>query len=1077
MLQFDIRFFKGFFLLAFFMIPCLWAQQEDLRFERLTVEDGLSHNSVYCILQDRLGFMWFGTGDGFNKFDGYEFQVYKYDLEKPNTRTGRYVFSMLEDRYGKIWIGTGGGLSSFDPETEQFTHYQHDPDDSDSLADDQVWSLFEDRDGQLWVGSFGGLSLFDRKNNRFIHYKHSPYDDSTLSQDYVFAIQQDSKGRLWVGTYNGLNLFHPEEEEFTRFMHDPADPGSLSHNGIRTIFEDGDGQLWVGATGGGLNRFDEANQRFIKYRHSDDPKSLSHNHVVSITQDSGGQMWIGTTGGLNRYIPEDESFRYSFNEPNRAHSLSNNTVFSVYEDRGGVIWIGTDEGISRFHRVYGRFRHLAFNETAKERTSATAVTESSNGDLWVGSKRGLVRIGGEPVRTQRYRHNPSSPNSLSNDWITILHEGQDGTLWIGSNKGGLNQYRRETDDFVHYRHDPDDLNSLGSDIILSIFEDAEGRLWVGADHGGLALLNRETGSFTHFSLNDGDPVEGERQVGYMQETRDGLFYLSTFAGLALFDRDSGAVEFLRNEPENERSLSHNVVWSTHEDQRGWLWVATSGGLNRYSRGSNNFTVYRERDGLANDACYGILEDGKGHLWVSTAQGLSRFNPETHAFVNYGVEDGLQSNSFNARAFFKSRKGVMFFGGPNGVNLFQPDHINGNRNPPPVEITRFKRFDEVIPLIGADEIELSYRDNYFTFEYVALDYVNPSRNRYQYQLVGVDRDWVSSGSRRFASYTNLSPGHYTFKVKGSNNDGVWNETGDFLKIHIVPPFWRTKWFAVVIILDFIIFLVWVFVFQRRRMERQKFEALRALDLERKTEELEFARKVQLSMLPEKDIDLPEVEIVGRMRTATEVGGDYFDYIALDENRYCIVCGDATGHGMSAGLIVGMTKAALTNLVKTTEPQPTRSLLTDLNLTLYEAITQRSIGMGLSINLLDLKEMSLELSSAGMPFPLYYNKAEDQLEPIEMKCPPLGFMRNLPIQHRSFNLKPGDALIFLSDGFAERRNKEGSLWGVKALERAVRRICRAESSAQAMAERFMSASDHFADYLENEDDMTIVVIRVK
>lgn len=506
-------------------------------------------------------------------------------------------------------------------------------------------------------------------------------------------------------------------------------------------------------------------------------------------------------------------------------------------------------------------------------------------------------------------------------------------------------------------------------------------------------------------------------------------------------------------------------------------VATSGGLNHYNRGADSFQRFRERDGLANDTCYGMLEDEQGRLWISTAQGLSRFHPETLAFVNFGVEDGLQSNSFSIRAFFKSGQGVMFFGGPNGLNLFRPDQVAGNGHLPPVVITNIKRFDETISLSPSGKVELSHRDNYIGVEFVALDYVNPTKNRYQYKLENIDRDWVSSEERRFASYTNLSPGHYRFRVKASNNDGLWNETGASMDIHIVPPFWRTKWFAVVIMLDIVIFLVWIFVYQRRRMERQKFEALRALDLERKTEELEFARKVQLSMLPESDLDLPQVEIVGRMKTATEVGGDYFDYIALDEDRYCIVCGDATGHGMSAGLIVGMTKAALTNLVKTTRPQPTMALLRDLNLTLYEAITQRSIGMGLCVNLLDLNQMTLEMSSAGMPFPLHYNKARDELSPVVMKCPPLGFMKTLPIQHREFKLEPGDALIFLSDGFAERRNKEGQLWGVDALERAIRRICRAESGAKAITERFISASDHFADYTENDDDMTIVVIRVK
>jgi two-component system sensor histidine kinase ChiS len=782
---------------------------QSLRFEHLSVGDGLSQDTVICILQDHKGFMWFGTGDGLNRYDGYDFTVYRHDPLDPTSLSSSEIATMYEDRQGTLWVGTAAGLDRFDPDrgefihypnlptydssfgqssvsvifegregalwigthggglnqldrqTGQFTSYRHDPSDPNSIMDD-TWidGIYEDSSGMLWIGGNGrGLDRFDRSTGRFTHFRHHPVYEDTLSSDIlVTEILEDHYGSLWVATYDGLNRFEPEEERFIRYQHDPHDLDSLSGNFTTSMIEDRQGTLWIGTAGAGLNRFDQASGRFVHYLNDPaDPHSLSNNIVWSLYEDRSGVLWIGTAGGgVNKVSPSGERFAHFRANPTDPNSLSNNVVLSIYEDRQGMLWIGTlGGGLNRLDRTSGqwsRYRHEPGEYYSLSDDSIRSIYEDSEGVLWIGHffGGGLAAFDRATGRSDHYRHRQYDPTSLSDNDVRVIYEDREGKLWIGTDGGGLNRLDRDTRHFERYLHAAEDPNSLSSNWVSAILEDHEGNFWVGTE-GGLNRLERSTGTFVRY-LHD---------------------------------------------PGRSDTLSNDWVTSIWEDGDGTLWVGTADGLNRFDRATEAFHGYTMHDGLPSNTVAGILEDDQGNLWLSTSSGLSRFDPRAESFRNYDVGDGLQSNSFVDGAQYKSSSSEMFFGGTNGFNAFYPEQVQDNPYAPPVVLTALTREgEEIAPgwaIESLTEVTLRRPESSFEFEYAALNYIRPEKNQYAYMLEGSDPEWKQVGTRRFGQYANLPAGRYILRIKGSNNDGVWNETGVSFVITVVPQMWETWWF--------------------------------------------------------------------------------------------------------------------------------------------------------------------------------------------------------------------------------------------------------------------------------------------
>jgi PAS domain S-box-containing protein len=784
-----------------------------LRFERFPLDS----NTVVSILQDSQGFMWFATElGGVYQYDGYTFTSYRHDSTNSNSLAGNAVRVIYEDRAGALWFGTDSGLNKFDRETRQFNVYRHNPNDPHSLSNDFIFSIYEDRAGVFWIGPIaGGLNRFDRKTGQFSAYRNDPNDPYSLSGNHVWVIYEDRFGTLWVGTNNGLNKFDQATGQFTRYQYNPDDPYSLSQNFVMTLYEDQDGTFWVG-TRGGLNKLDRATGRFTRYLNDpNDATSLSHNLVRTFLKDQTGRIWIGTDDKLNR-LNEAGRFVHYQHEAVDPNSLSTNLIQYLYQDRTGAIWIGTyNGGVNRLDPAAARFalyQDETDNPDSLSNNNVSVIYEDRAGMLWIGTNGGgLDRLDRTTEKFTHYQYDPKNPDSLGGNTIKAVFEDSAGMLWIGLFRGGLDRFDPRTGKFSHYRSDPKNPDSLSNDDVRAVYEDRTGVLWIGTYSGGLNRLDRETGKFTRYLPDPQKPdsLGSENIIGFLED-RTGTLWLRTFdAGLVKFDRVTETFTHYRYDINNPSSLSNNQVSMIYADRAGTFWVGTLSGLNRFDPDNGTFVRYGEKDGLANDTIQGILEDDQSYLWISTNKGLARFDPRTETFRNYDVTDGLQSNAFNGGAggiaTCKSRTGELFFGGPNGFNAFYPDRLRDNPYIPPVVLTEFQIFNKPVPIGGKGSplqkhinetvsITLSYAQSVFSFGFAALNYRSPEKNRYAYKMEGFEKDWnYVDSTRRFATYTNLDYGTYTFRVKASNNDGVWNEVGKTVKITITPPWWQTWWF--------------------------------------------------------------------------------------------------------------------------------------------------------------------------------------------------------------------------------------------------------------------------------------------
>ncbi|NIM96438.1 MAG: response regulator [Anaerolineales bacterium] len=825
----------------------------NINFEHLSLEEGLSQSVVTSILQDSQGFMWFGTQDGLNRYDGYEFKIYKHDPDDPNSLSDNFVWSISEDGGGNLWLGTnGGGLDRFDPETQEFTNFRYDPNDPYSLGGNVVNEVFVDSDGVLWAGTnTGGLCRFDGETERFTCYLNDPDDPNSLGSSSIDTIYEDSQGVFWIGAEGGgLNRFERETGKVIRYQNDPEDPNSLSIGSVYTITEDDEGNLWIGMNANGLDVFDRNTELFKNYHNNpEDPRSLSNDTINALFVDRDGYLWIGTdAGGLNRFDGETGQFIRYQHDPRDPTSINNDHIWSIYQDEAGVLWFGTfGGGINKFDPYQIKFvthENDPNNPQSLNNNQIWAIHEDSKGILWIGTNEGgLNRFDRKTGEWRHYINDPEDPNSLDDNWVLAIHEYPEGSLWIGTAGGGATRFDPETGQFTPYPE---------PEFILTFFEDQADNFWVGSNGGGLGLLDMETEQFSYYVFDEEDPFSlSNNSVTAITEGADGSLWVGTFlGGLNHFDRETEQFTRYLNDPEDPQSLAHNTVLHVHEDRDGELWIATSGGLDRFDPATETFIHYQVEDGLPNNTVYGILEEDAINgsddvfLWMSTNKGITRFNTTTETFESYDVRDGLQSNEFNMGAFHKSDSGEMLFGGLNGFNTFYPDQVVDNAYLPPIVITDFQLFNESIeagedsPLIKpielTEDIELTYNDDFFSFEFASLHYGSSEENQYAYIMENLDKDWNYVGTRRFAGYTNVPPGEYTFKVIGTNSDGVWNSEGAAVDIVVTPPFWQTWWFRGILAVVVIGGVLGGFSLRMRAIQAQNKRL--AIQVEERTKEL-------------------------------------------------------------------------------------------------------------------------------------------------------------------------------------------------------------------------------------------------
>jgi len=847
----------------------------NLQFSRINRENGLSQNTVYFILPDHKGLIWIGTQDGLNLYNGYRFMVFRGSPNYPFSISNKHVISGIQDSKGILWFGTSlGGINSFDSKTGQFEHHPHQ--DGSKI----IWAgcFAETAKGELWIGTQGqGLYYYDRDSKTYTQYNHNENNLNSLSNNHVTKIAEDNDGMLWVGTHYGLNRFDPVSKTYTHYYDTPGTGGNLSSSVVNDLIIASDGTIWI-ATNLGLNHYNPKNQLFKTYKHA--PRvatTISNNIVTCIHEDGLGRLWVGTQDGLNLFTPQTGKFSRYYSDPFDPLSIPENHIISISEDKSGVVWIGTENnGLCNTPVIPKGFitlrqkpnRHNSLNDNIVRCIYDDPALPPNL--LWVGTTTGGLNLFNRDKESfTAYRHNPNDKNSLSNNTVNAVLRDSHNVLWIGTAEG-LNRFDHANGKFYTYSHFERNSNGNNSQsIINTLYEDKQGNLWLGTETEGLVLYNRQNHSVTAFKPIEGDSTSiSSASVRAILEDSYGTLWVGTLNELNIFDRNTKKFTVLKYIPNDTTTIKSECIMSILEDSSGKIWIGTTEGFNLYNREQNTLRRFSGRHGLPNNTVYGIVEDNSGNLWLSTNLGISKFNTNTFTFRNYDVSDGIQGNEFNYGAYQKSSTGELYFGGTNGFTLFNPEDITNNPYCPPVMFTELMLFNQPVmpgvPVNGkmiltntideTPEIVLSYHHKIFSIEYAALSFVSATRNSYAYKLEGLEKEWNYVGGIRTASYSTLPPNTYTFRVKASNNDGVWNEVGRSIRIVVTPPWWKTKVFyiAVLISLTGIIYLAVRLRLKSLRVAKENLEKeveLRIKDIHEVNTILE-EQQAELEMRQEK-----------------------------------------------------------------------------------------------------------------------------------------------------------------------------------------------------------------------------------
>lgn len=850
---------------ALFATPALsLSAARDLPFERLSILQGLSQNSVFDIEQDRNGFLWFATQDGLNRYDGYTFTTYRNERDRPNSLSDNWTTDLHVDSKGNLWIGTyGGGVNRFDPVQETFTHYRKSEFGPNGLSSDSICSIKEDENGMIWIGTKdAGFNRLNPETGEIKSYRsgtaHGDLGSDNLTNLYP------SGDSLWIGTNDaGLYRFDIKTERYTAYRQNADNGHSLTNEQIHYVFADKEGQVWI-ATGAGLSRLNPANGTFRHYTASADREdSIAGNDIATVFQDRRGTLWIGTTNGLSEYIPETDSFRTYRHDPTDPLSMSENVVLGLFEDLSGTMWVGTrSSGVNKYSRIRASFSHIYHRSGSPESLDVNVVwsfCKDSSGLLWVGTDQGINVFDAAGKKIAFYsgaaenQADMQQADNIPSGAVRSIVEDREGVIWAAGDKG-LFRFDRSSQSFTRYSTPERMGEGLKDDHIRIIYLDSRSQLWVGTKSGGLSMLDPSRTRFVHVPIGSAnDQSSAAIWITALMEDSKGALWIGTNDGLYMSpDGLGGDIIRMDKSREEQESLDHNRIRSIHEGKDGTIWAAAlDGGIQAYDRVTGSVRNYTQQQGLANNSVYGILEDDEGKLWMSTNGGLSRFDPQTETFKNYDVTHGLQSNEFNANAYHRAADGEMFFGGANGFNRFFPDRIENSSYDAPIRLTRFDipGHSSLVNLTDypLHPVRLSYKNRSFSFEVSALDYSNPAKNQYAYRLDGFDGDWVYTGNRRFASYTNLEPGSYVLHVKGTNSDGRWSDKTVSLSIIIEKPPWR-MWWAYSIYTAAVLALIWGVWTSRTKKQRHRIWVqenelrLRIQDLERERLMNEELRKI-------------------------------------------------------------------------------------------------------------------------------------------------------------------------------------------------------------------------------------------
>lgn len=823
---------KIYLLFIFLGYGAVYAQKDKISFKHLTVEDGLSQSSVLSIAQDSMGFMWFGTKDGLNKYNTRNFEIYKKEKGKRSSiSSAQNINVLLTDSKGNLWVGTQKGLNKYLPESNSFKRFLHDPKQKNSISHNIIRSLFEDKSGQIWVGTDSGLNKLN-KDETFSRFLKGNKNTPGLTHQLVKAICQDQNGAMWIGTSEGLTKMEQRNGNyvFQSYYHKKGDPTSLIENDISAAYVDPKGNLWLGTHNSGLELFDPESNTFRHFMSKKgEANSISSNVVRRIKMASDGKLWISTLHGIN--ILDVESFKFSVlnHNPEDPESLNHNSVYDILQDATGSMWVGTYfGGVNFYHANATPFRKYttSLGKNAISSNVVSSIVEDEHHNLWIGTEaEGLNYFDRTTGKFSNFKHEIGNPNSLSSNLVKDISIARNGEVWIGTYEGGLDVYQPKTKSFRHYRPNYANPKALNSNRIVCLLHDSQNRLWIGTRAQGIFIYNEKDDNFEPYI--NADKQHELKFLKYFYEDSRKNIWIATNSGTYILD---SATNKLRELTVDDHSFKFDDINVIMEDAKGIMWLGSyDGGLIRYDPAKNTIRYYTMKDGLPSNVILGILEDEHRNLWITTDNGLAKFDRKI--FKTYTIEDGLPGNVFNYNSFYKDSHGEFFFGGYSGLLSFFPDQIKENKKEPTVIFTRLRLFNKTV-VIGdesgllkknislIDELTFSHAQNIFSVEFAALNYIRSEKNQYAYKLEGLDKEWNYIKSP-IATFYNLPPGTYKLLVKGSNNDGVWTAKPLQLTIHITPPFWKTWWAYVFYTLfaSAVLFLIFRFLWIRALLRKE------------------------------------------------------------------------------------------------------------------------------------------------------------------------------------------------------------------------------------------------------------------
>lgn len=1048
--------FLIFFLLLISSLS-VWGQRPDLRFKHITPIEGLSHSFVKNIVQDHKGFIWIATANGLNRYDGYEIITYKNNPTDSNSLISNDVLRLFRDKDDNLWIGTNKGVQLYNKEKNNFYHFEE-------TEKAYVNCIYQDSKNDIFISGREAILKYDRNQNRFIKLNINNH------WTVISTIHEDSKNRLWIGTGQGLWILDKTTLAAQFQSHIPF-------KNVTNIFLDSKKALWFTSREDGVMRYNIADSSYTNYkREFGNSNTLPGNHILSIYEDSFNRIWLGfDNDGLSILDQKDNKIYSFFNSEADDQSLIFNSVYSIYSDRNNNIWLGSYGGAELVKKY--KFQHIkrdVLNPNSLNHSNVISFCEDHLGNIWIGTDGGGLNLWNKKEGTfKHYTYDRNNPNSIGGNAITDLLEDSKGNLWIAIWGGGLNMFDRKTETFIRYEHNPK-TNSIMQNNLFALYEDKQGTIWISTARG-LDSFNPKTQTFEHFNI----PNTGLSDlIGDIIEDKQGNLWIGGFAGLYTLNRETKTVTPFLHNPKDNKTISNDMVYNFHEDKNGNLWIATSGGLNLYNPKTKSFSAYRKKDGLPSDGIYGILEDVNGDLWLSTANGIAHFNPKTQKSKSFSISDGLQGNEFKIKAFLKLKNGEMLFGGANGFNVFHPNKIKENPLIPSVVITNFKIFNEEVAIgensplktqiTEAKKINLSYEQSVISLDFAALNYTSSEKNQYAYILEGLEDKWNYVGHKRSATYTNLDPGEYIFKVKASNNDGKWNEEGTSIKISIRPPYWETWWFRTVAILavlgSIILWIKWridAIAKQKTILEEQvklrtaeilvqKEElASQAMQLQEINEELteqkeqiliqnehieelyielkdsiRAAQIIQNSILPPEGFIkqyLPESFILNKPKDV--VGGDFY-WFDVKSEKIIFAAVDCTGHGVSGAFMSINGHHLLNQCIQTDQELIASDILNRLNQSLIKELNRENQkeqtldGMDIGLCILDKANNKLQYAGANNPLYIVRNNEVIQIKANKFSVGLSITGEIYQFTNNEIDIVEGDTIYMFSDGYADQ-----------------------------------------------------------